>query len=36
MGPGGYHFFDYTKVGYPLNILVWLIGTLLIPLVFPF
>jgi di/tricarboxylate transporter len=36
MGPGGYHFFDYAKVGAPLNLLVWLIGTLLIPLVFPF
>ncbi len=36
MGPGGYRFFDYTKVGAPLNILIWVIGSLLIPLVFPF
>jgi di/tricarboxylate transporter len=36
MGPGGYKFFDYTRVGAPLNILVWLIATLLIPLLFPF
>ncbi len=36
MGPGGYRFFDYTKVGTPLNIGIWLIATLLIPLVFPF
>lgn len=36
MGPGGYRFFDYTRVGAPLNTLVWLIGSLLIPLVFPF
>ena len=36
MGPGGYKFFDYTKVGAPLNIMVWIIATLIIPLFFPF
>ncbi|WP_432822299.1 SLC13 family permease [Trichloromonas sp.] len=36
MGPGGYHFFDYTRVGAPLNLMVWVLATLLIPLFFPF
>jgi di/tricarboxylate transporter len=36
MGPGGYKFLDYTKVGAPLNIMVWIIATVMIPLLFPF
>ena len=36
MGPGGYKFLDYTRVGAPLNIMVWIVATLLIPLLFPF
>lgn len=36
IGPGGYVFADYLKVGTPLNILVWLASSLMIPVVFPF
>lgn len=35
-GPGGYRFTDYTRVGAPLNLAFLVLGTLLIPLVFPF
>ncbi|MBE0599223.1 MAG: SLC13 family permease [Desulfuromonadales bacterium] len=36
MGPGGYRFLDYTKVGAPLNFGVWVIASLLVPVMFPF
>ncbi len=34
-GPGGYHFLDYTRVGLPLNIILWLLATWLIPTFWP-
>ena len=34
-GPGGYRFTDYLKVGLPLQILLWIYASLVIPLVFP-
>lgn len=36
MGPGGYRFLDYTKVGAPLNFGIWVIASLLVPVFFPF
>ncbi len=36
MGPGGYRFGDYWRLGLPLSILVVLVGVPLIALVFPF
>ena len=35
-GPGGYRFRDYVRVGLPLQILLWIVATLLIPVCFPF
>jgi len=35
-GPGGYRFSDYFKLGIPLNLLVLVLGTLLIPRFWPF
>lgn len=35
-GPGGYRFSDFVRVGTPLNILLMITATILIPLVWPF
>lgn len=34
--PGGYRFFDYARVGVPLNFLFWISATMLIPHLWPF
>ena len=34
-GPGGYRFLDYTRVGLPLNLILWLLASLLIPFWWP-
>jgi di/tricarboxylate transporter len=34
-GPGGYRFSDYLKLGVPLNLLLWGLSVLLIPLIWP-
>ena len=35
-GPGGYRFLDYVRFGAPLNILFWVLATLLIPRLWSF
>jgi di/tricarboxylate transporter len=35
-GPGGYRFGDYVRLGGPLNLLMWGVAVLVIPLVWPF
>jgi di/tricarboxylate transporter len=36
MGPGGYKFLDYSRLGVPLNVIMWIIASLLIPVIWPF
>jgi di/tricarboxylate transporter len=36
MGPGGYKFADYIRVGLPLTIIVFFVALLLLPIVWPF
>ncbi len=35
-GPGGYKFSDYLRIGIPLNILIWVMTSLLVPLIWNF
>ncbi len=34
--PGNYRFNDYLKVGTPLNVLIWIVAVIVIPIYFPF
>jgi di/tricarboxylate transporter len=34
--PGGYSFKDFLRIGTPLNLLLWLLATFMLPMVFPF
>lgn len=34
-GPGSYRFFDYTKVGLPLTLLIWLLLIIFLPILWP-
>jgi di/tricarboxylate transporter len=34
--PGGYRFSDYLRVGAPLNLLLLVVASVVIPLFFPF
>ena len=35
MGPGGYRFVDYLKVGVPLTIVVFIVVMVLLPILWP-
>jgi len=34
--PGGYKFYDYTKLGIPLNLFFWVLAIFIIPIFWPF
>jgi len=35
-GPGGYKFTDFLKIGIPMNIIMWITASILIPFIWPF
>ncbi|MBU4002758.1 MAG: SLC13 family permease, partial [Proteobacteria bacterium] len=35
-GPGGYRFSDFLKIGIPMNLIAWVIMSILIPIMWPF
>ncbi len=36
MGPGGYAFSDYLRIGLPLTLVMWITATILLPVFWPF
>lgn len=35
-GPGGYKFTDFFRVGWPISLMIWVLASLLIPVLWPF
>lgn len=35
-GPGGHRFVDFLKIGLPMNIIMWIVASILIPTIWPF
>ena len=35
-GPGGYKFSDFLKIGVPMNLIMWVAASILIPIMWPF
>ena len=35
-GPGGYRFSDFLKIGVPMNLIMWIAASIMIPLIWPF
>ncbi len=36
MGPGGYKFSDYWRMGFPLEVMIVIVSIILIPIFWPF
>ena len=35
-GAGGYKFSDFPRIGVPLNLILWVVASMLIPILWPF